>query len=96
MRSRSIRSRNTFQLESLETRNAPSHFGGLAHAAMVIHRAHAPAAAQVRHFSDPQGTDRNGQQETSSVDQSRDHGVETSSNDPSSNDPSSLDPKADR
>ena len=96
MRNRSIHSRKAFQLESLETRNAPSHFGGLAHAAVAIHRAHAHAPAQVRHFSDPQSTDKNGQQETSSVDQSRDHGVETTSHDPSSNDPNSIDPKADR
>jgi hypothetical protein len=92
MRNRSIHSRKAFQLESLETRNAPSHFGGLAHAAAAIHRAPSHTAAQVRHFGDPQSADRNGQHETSSVDQSRDNGVETTS----SNDPTSIDPKADR
>jgi hypothetical protein len=96
MRNRSIHSRKAFQLESLETRNAPSHLGGLAHAAVAIHRAHTHVAAQVRHFSDPQSTDKNGRQETSPVDQSRDQGVETTSHDPSSNDPTSIDPKADR
>ena len=50
MRNRSIHSRKAFQLESLETRNAPSHFGGLAHAAAAIHRAPSHTAAPVRHF----------------------------------------------
>ena len=94
MKSRSIRNRKTFQLESLEIRNAPSHFGAIAHAAVALHHAH--AAAHVRHFNDPQSTDKNQSQESSTVDKSQDNGIETTSNDPSSKDPSSVDPKGDR
>lgn len=41
------RTRRSFGLESLEIRNAPSHFGGLglAHAAMAAHQIHAHAHA---------------------------------------------------
>jgi hypothetical protein len=81
-----------FQLESLEIRNAPSHFGAIAHAAVALHHAHAPA--HVRHFNDPQSTDKGRSQENMSADMSRDNGVETTSNDPSSNDPSSKDPNS--
>jgi hypothetical protein len=94
MNSRQIRNRRVFRFESLEVRNAPSHFGALAHAAVALHKA--PAAAHVRHFNDPQSTDKSPSQEKTGVDLSKDKGVETSSPDPSSNDPSSIDPKGDR
>jgi hypothetical protein len=85
MRNRSSHNRQAFQWESLEIRNAPSHFGGLPHAAVALHHAHTNTPAQVRHLNDPQSTDQNHQQETpTGVDQSRDHGVDTASKDPQS------------
>jgi hypothetical protein len=97
MRNRSIRNRRSFQLESLEIRNAPSHFGGLAHAAAALHQVHAHTAAQMRHFSDPQSPDKNHKEETSSgVDQSRDNNVGTTTTDRISHDPSGVSDKSDR
>ena len=58
MSRRTTRNRKAFQLESLEFRNAPAHVGGLAHVAVAIHHVH--AAAQVKHFSDTQSTDKVG------------------------------------
>jgi hypothetical protein len=94
MNSRQNRNRRVFRFESLEVRNAPSHFGALAHAAVALHRAQ--AAAHVRHFNDPQSTDKNPSQEKTGVDLSNDKGVETSSPDPSSNDTNRIDPEGDR
>ena len=50
MNPRRIRNRTAFGFESLEIRNAPSHFGVLAHAAAALHAVH--AAAHVRHITD--------------------------------------------
>ncbi len=99
MNSRSIRSRRAFRLESLEVRNAPSHFSGLAHAAMAVHSVH--ASAHVRHFSDSQASDKTHPLDKSGVEKSPDTGVETSSNDPngidtSPKDQSSVDPAGQR
>jgi hypothetical protein len=94
MSSRTTRSRRTFSLESLEIRNAPSHIGGLAHAALAL-KVH--AAAHVRHFSDSARHDRfSSIDKSSGVERTSDTNVETSSNDPSSidkspNDQSSID-----
>ena len=90
MNSRSTRNRKSFQFDSLEIRNAPSHFGAVAHAAVALHHTH--AAAHVRHLNDPQSADKSQAKETTSADTSQDNGVETTS----SKDPSSPDPKGDR
>jgi hypothetical protein len=67
-------------LESLEIRNAPSHFGALAHAAVALHTVH--AAAHMRHFTAPHATVKVHSQETNSgVDRSQDKGLETTSKD---------------
>jgi hypothetical protein len=99
MKSRQIRHRRAFQFESLEIRNAPSHFGAVAHAAIALHAVH--AAAHVRHLHNTSATERNSSidksqdgsttETNSSLDKSRDQSVDTTSNDPSS-----IDPKSDR
>jgi hypothetical protein len=90
MNSRTTRRRRSFGLESLEIRNAPSHFGGLAHAALAVHKVHAPA--QVRHFSDSSAHDKVSSIDNSSgVERSADTNVETNSNDPSGVDTSPKD-----
>jgi hypothetical protein len=90
MSTRTIRSRRSFRLESLEVRNAPSHFGGLAHAAMAIHKVHVPA--QVRHYNDTQAHDKvSSLDKCSGVERSPDTNVETNSNDPNGNDTSPND-----
>jgi hypothetical protein len=88
------RNRKVFRLESLEVRNAPSHFGVVGQAAVALHKLHAPA--QVSHFNDSRSTDKHETREKSSgADKSRDSsGIEKNSNDPSSNDPSSNDPSS--
>jgi hypothetical protein len=94
MSSRTTHSRRSFSLESLETHNAPSHFGGLAHAALAL-KVH--AAAHVRHFSDTAAHDKvSSIDKNSGVERSPDTNVETNSNDPrgidtSPNDQSSID-----
>jgi hypothetical protein len=91
MNSRTNRSRRSFRLESLEIRNAPSHFGGLAHAAIAVHKAHI-AAAHVRTFSDTSSHDKvSSQDKSTGVERSPDTTVETSSNDSSSTDKSPKD-----
>jgi hypothetical protein len=50
MASRPTRNRRDFRLESLEVRDAPAHFGGMAHAAVAL-KVHAPA--HVGHISAP-------------------------------------------
>ena len=99
MNPRSIRNRRIIRLESLEIRNAPSHFGLMGHAAVAVHKLH--AAAHVRRFTDSPSTDKHETQESNSgADRSQDRiGAETSSpdrnsNDPTSNDPSSNDPSS--
>jgi len=96
MKSRRVRNRMTFGFESLEIRNAPSHIGVVAHAAMALHPVH--AAAQVRHLTDSEVNHKKELKETgASVDTSTDPSNSGStSKDPSSNDPSSIDPKSDR
>jgi hypothetical protein len=100
MSTRTNRSRRTFRLESLEIRNAPSHFGGLARAAMAIHKVHAPA--QVRHFSDTQAHDKvSSLDKGTGIERSPDNSVETNSNDlngsdTSPNDRSSVDSSGQR
>jgi hypothetical protein len=95
MSSRTTRSRRSFSLESLEIRNAPSHFGGLAHAALAVHAVH--AAAHVRHYRDSMAHDRVSSVDRSSgIERSPDTNVETNSNEPSGmdtspNDQSSID-----
>ena len=99
---RRIRNRNrtSFGLESLEIRNAPSHFGVVAHAAAVVHAVH--TAAHVRHVTDSEVNHKKELKESSSsVDSSQDTSTDPSnsgstSKDPSSNDPNSIDPKSDR
>ena len=99
MKSRRPRNRTPIGLESLEFRNAPSHFGVVAHAAAALHAAH--ATAHVRHIADSEVSHRKELTETStSVDSSQDSSSDPSTgsttNDPSSNDPSGVDPKSDR
>jgi hypothetical protein len=90
MNTRTSRSRRSFLLESLEVRNAPSHFGGLAHAALAIHKAHVPA--QVRHFNDTQAHDKvSSLDKSSGVERSPDTNVESNSNDPNGIDTSPKD-----
>ena len=90
MNSRTTRNCRSFHLESLEIRNAPSHVGGLAHAAMAVHKVHAPA--HVRHFSDSVAHDRvSSLDKSSGVERSPDTNVETNSNDPSGTDTSPKD-----
>jgi hypothetical protein len=97
MRNRLIQHRGILRLESLETRNAPSHFGGMAHAALAIHRASTHSAAEVRHARDMGSSDNNDRQETKSpVDPSPDHEVAATSHDPSTNDPGTIDSQGDR
>jgi hypothetical protein len=108
MTSRRNRKRTAFGFESLEIRNAPSHFGIGAHAAFGI-GAHAAAAihpvraaAHVRHLTDSEANHKKEATEArSSVDSSQDSSRDQSnsgstSTDPSSNDPNSVDPKSDR
>jgi hypothetical protein len=99
MNTRPTRNRKVLRLESLEIRNAPSHFGVLGHAAVAVHKLH--TAAHVRRFSDSPSNDKHETQESNSgADRSQDRiGAETSSpdrnsNDPTSNDPSSNDPSS--
>jgi hypothetical protein len=109
MNARRNRNHRTFGLESLEIRNAPSHFGIVAHAAATIHPVH--VAAQVKHITDLEVNHKKELTETgSSADSSRDSKDSPStdpsstdssrkdspSSDPSSTDPSSTDPKSDR
>ena len=93
MSTRPTRHRRTFRLESLEIRNAPSHFGVVAHVAAASHHAHAPAV--VRHFNDTQAADKShAPDKRAGVELSRDSGVETTGNDPTGKDSNSLDLKS--
>jgi hypothetical protein len=94
MNPRSIRNRRIIRLESLEIRNAPSHFGLMGHAAVAVHKLH--AAAHVRRFTDSPSTDKHETQEKNSeTDRGQDHnGSETSSVDSSHNHSSSNDSKS--
>jgi len=100
MNPRRIRNRTAFGFESLEIRNAPSHFGVLVHAAAALHAAH--AAAHVRNITDSEVSHKKELKETSSsVDSSQDTSSDPSNSgstakDPSSNDPAGIDPKSDR
>jgi hypothetical protein len=89
MNTRQARSRKVFRLESLEVRNAPSHFGVAGHVALALHAHH--AAAEVSRFHDSRSTDRTESREKNSgADRSNDSsGLEKNSTDPSSPDPSS-------
>jgi hypothetical protein len=99
MNPRRNRNRTAFGFEALEIRNAPSHFGVVAHA-VALHPVH--AAAHVRHLTDSEVNHKNEVKEPrSSVDSSHDTSTDPShsgstSKDPSSTDPSSIDPKSDR
>jgi hypothetical protein len=82
-------------LESLEIRNAPSHFGVMAHAVATLHKVH--AVANVRHITDSDVHQKNELKETSSsVDSSQDNSKAPSDSGSTRNDPNSIDPKADR
>ena len=100
MNPRRNRNRRTFGFESLEIRNAPSHFGVAAHAIAALRPVH--AVAQVRHLTDSEVNHKKEVKEaSSSVDSSQDTSTDPSnggstSKDPSSTDPSSIDPKSDR
>src|SRR6516165_7689712 len=100
MTSRRNRKRTAFGFESLEIRNAPSHFGIVAHAAAAIHPVQ--AAAHVRHLTDSEANHKKEATEaSSSVDSSQDSSRDPSNSgstgtDPIGNDPSSVDPKSDR
>jgi hypothetical protein len=86
MTSRRNRKSRTFGIESLEFRNAPSHFGIAAHAAAMLRPVH--VAAQVKHFTDSEANHKKELTEkSSSVDSSQD------SKDSRSTDPSSPDKK---
>ena len=99
MKSRRFRNRSAIGLESLEIRNAPSHFGVVAHAAAALHAVH--ATAHVRHLTD---TEVNHKQEVkesvTAVDSSQDSIADPSggstAKDPSTNDSGGVDPKSDR
>jgi hypothetical protein len=82
-------------LESLEIRNAPSHFGITAHMAALVHPVH--AAAQVRHVADSEVNHKKELTEASlSIDSSRDSNNSPGDIGSSSKDPSSVDPNSDR
>ncbi len=88
------RNRAAFGLESLEIRNAPSHFGVAAHVA-AIHAIH--TTAHVRHITDSEVNRQKELKESgTSVDSSQDGASDPASTDTTSNDPSSVDPKSDR
>jgi hypothetical protein len=93
MSSRPSRRRNVFQFESLEIRNAPSHFGAVAHlAAAAVHHVHHVAA--VHRFHDSQAADKSQKAETyTGVETSPDPTREITPSDPSNTkDPASTDP----
>jgi hypothetical protein len=93
MTSRRNRKRTTFAFESLEFRNAPSHFGVVAHAAAALHPVH--TAAHVRHITDSEVNHKKEVVESNSpVDTSRDSSPNSGSTDPTSTDPSSPDLKS--
>jgi hypothetical protein len=95
MNRRPTRSRVSFALESLEIRNAPSHFGVVAHVAAVHHVVH--AAAQVRHVTDSEvNRQKEVKEASSSVDSSQDGVNDPSNGSSTSTDLSSTDPKSDR
>jgi hypothetical protein len=95
MNSRRSRQRLTFGLESLEIRNAPSHFGVAAHAAALLRPVH--AAAHIRHVADSEVNRKKELTEaSSSVDSSRDTSNDPSNSGSTSNDPGRVDPKSDR
>jgi hypothetical protein len=88
------RNRRTFGFESLEIRNAPSHFGIMAHAAATLHPVH--VAAHVKHVADSEGSHKQELTEkNSSVDSSQDTSKDSPSPDRGSTDPSSTDPRSD-
>ena len=96
MSTRPIRNRKVLRLESLEVRNAPSHFGVMEHAALALQQVH--AAAYVSHVNDSRSTDK---YQTPEVKSGTDKSVdptssETNSPDPSSPDPNSVDPTGNR
>jgi len=96
MSTRLIRNRKVLRLESLEVRNAPSHFGVTGQAALALQQVH--AAAHVSHFNDSRSTDKDQTPEVKSgTDKSGDPtSSETNSPDPSSRDPNSVDPAGNR
>jgi hypothetical protein len=100
MKPRRFRNRTAIGLESLEIRNAPSHFGVVAHAAAALHAVH--ATAHVRHLTDTESSAKNETKErATAVDSSQDSSTDPSTGgstakDPSSNDPSGVDLKSDR
>jgi hypothetical protein len=95
MTRRQTRNRKSFSLESLEIRNAPSHFGLAAHAAAMAHQVR--AVAHVRHISDSEVNHQKELTESSnSVDKNQDGSKDASNGSSSSSDPSSIDPNSDR
>jgi hypothetical protein len=95
MNRRRTRTSRTFGLESLEIRNAPSHFGVVAHAAAALRQVH--PAAHVRHIADSETNHKKELTESgSSLDSSKDSGTDSINSGSSSNDPSSPDPKSNR
>jgi hypothetical protein len=98
MKPRRTRNRTAFGFESLEIRNAPSHFGVVAQAAAVVHHVH--AAAHVKHLTDSEVNHKKELTETvssadTSKDASSDPGGVSTSKDSSGNDPGGVDPKSD-
>ena len=96
MSTRPIRNRKVLRLESLEVRNAPSHFGVMEHAALALQQVH--AAAHVSHVNDSRSTDK---YQTPEVKSGTDKSVdptssESNSPDPNSPDPNSVDPTGNR
>jgi hypothetical protein len=80
MTSRRNRKRTAFALESLEIRNAPSHFGMVAYAAAALHPVH--TAAHVRHITDSEANPKKELTEPrSSVDSSHDNSTDSGSSD---------------
>ena len=104
MSTRPIRNRKVLRLESLEVRNAPSHFGvracrtGTAPGQRCGARESRQRCAHVSHVNDSRSTDK---YQTPEVKSGTDKSVdptssETNSPDPSSPDPNSVDPTGNR
>jgi hypothetical protein len=81
-----------FRFESLEIRNAPSHFGAVAHAAIALHNI--KPAVHVRHLDSERNQKVETTEKNSAADTSQDtNSTDSTSRDPGSNDPSGVDSK---
>ncbi len=96
MKFRSMHNRRSFCLESLEIRNAPSHFGGLAPAAVAVHAA--TTMAHVRHPHDAAEASKKDQAPglSPTAEEGKDVGSTTGQHDTESTEFKGVDPKGER